>query len=237
MKKWEQVISEVWTEHQRLINSSQSPRPPFRINYLGHSVENLQPIRYLQIKFSRRKTRSQQRVSVTAPQTSRFLDCFSCEIGPLQATIHVVQNRHAEEQKSHWDKTNRGNYHLKLCMPFICLVPVRLLLSSMAVLYQVNGQPQKIIGHSCCGVPANVLSLCLFVFNFGEANKKKWPISQEKQSRSLWWRDNDTLLMVMDVTPCHAKFKDNFLPLQFSVLSRSALQWKEALCDHPINVA
>ena len=57
-------------------------------------------------------------------------------------TIHVVQNRHAEEQKSHWDKTNRGNYHLKLCMPFICLVPVRLLLSSMAVLYDVNGQLQ-----------------------------------------------------------------------------------------------
>ena len=29
-----------------------------------------------------------------------------------------------------------------------------------------------VIGHSCCGVPANVLSVCLFVF--GEANKIKW---------------------------------------------------------------
>ena len=28
-----------------------------------------------------------------------------------------------------------------------------------------------VIGHSCCGVPANVLSVCLFVF--GEANKIK----------------------------------------------------------------
>ena len=28
-------------------------------------------------------------------------------IGPLQLAIHVVQNRHAGEQKSHWDKTNK----------------------------------------------------------------------------------------------------------------------------------
>ena len=28
--------------------------------------------------------------------------------------IHVVQNRGAGEQKSHWDKTNKENYHLKL---------------------------------------------------------------------------------------------------------------------------
>ena len=37
----------------------------------------------------------------------------------------MVQNRRAGEQKSHWDKTNKENYHLKLCMSFICLVPVR----------------------------------------------------------------------------------------------------------------
>ena len=61
------------------------------------------------------------------------------EIGHLHVAIHVVQNCHAGEQKSHWDKTNKGNYHLKLCMSFVCLVPVRLLLSSMAVLYHVNG--------------------------------------------------------------------------------------------------
>ena len=28
-------------------------------------------------------------------------------IGPLQLAIHMVQNRHAGEQKSHWDKTNK----------------------------------------------------------------------------------------------------------------------------------
>ena len=42
-------------------------------------------------------------------------------IGPLQLVIHVVQ-------------TN----HLKLCMSFVCLVPVRLLLSCVVILYHVN---------------------------------------------------------------------------------------------------
>ena len=60
-------------------------------------------------------------------------------IGPLQLATHVVQNRRAGEQKSHWDKTNKENYHLKLCMSFVCLVLVRILLSSVAVLYHVNG--------------------------------------------------------------------------------------------------
>ena len=36
------------------------------------------------------------------------------QIGPLQLAIHVVQNRRAGEQTSHWDKTNRENYHLQL---------------------------------------------------------------------------------------------------------------------------
>ena len=53
------------------------------------------------------------------------------KIVPLQLAIHVAQNRHAGEQKSQWDKTNKGNYHLKLCTSFICSVPVRLLLSIM----------------------------------------------------------------------------------------------------------
>ena len=28
-------------------------------------------------------------------------------LGPLQLTIHVVQNRHAGTQESHWGKTNQ----------------------------------------------------------------------------------------------------------------------------------
>ena len=62
-------------------------------------------------------------------------------IDPLQLVIQVpvVQNRRAGEQKSHLDKKNKENYHLKLCMSFVCLVPVRLLHSNVAVSYQVNG--------------------------------------------------------------------------------------------------
>ena len=44
-------------------------------------------------------------------------------IGPLQLVIHVVQNRRAGEQTSYWDKTNKENYHLKLCMSFCLSCP------------------------------------------------------------------------------------------------------------------
>ena len=30
-------------------------------------------------------------------------------MGPSQFAIHVVQNRYAGVQKSHWDKTNKRN--------------------------------------------------------------------------------------------------------------------------------
>ena len=36
------------------------------------------------------------------------------QLGPLQLAIHVTQNRRAGEQKSHWGKTNKENYSLKL---------------------------------------------------------------------------------------------------------------------------
>ena len=55
-----------------------------------------------------------------------------------QLAIYVVQNLHAGEQKSHWGKTNEGNYHIKLCVRFVCLVPVRLSLAGVVVLYHVN---------------------------------------------------------------------------------------------------
>ena len=64
-------------------------------------------------------------------------------IGPLQLAILVVQNRHAGMQKLHRDKTNIGNYHFKLSLPFVGLTPVRLLNPSMAVLCHVNGKLQK----------------------------------------------------------------------------------------------
>ena len=74
-----------------------------------------------------------------------FWNCYQRqrEKGPLQLAIYVVQNLHAGEQKSHWDKTNEGYYHLKLCVPFVCLVPVRLSLASMVVLQHVSCQLQR----------------------------------------------------------------------------------------------
>ena len=41
--------------------------------------------------------------------------CEQGLIDPLQLAIQVVQNRRTGEQKSHWHKTNKGNYHLKVC--------------------------------------------------------------------------------------------------------------------------
>ena len=64
-------------------------------------------------------------------------------IGPLQVSIHVVQNRHIRTQTSHWNKTNKGNYHLKLCVPFVGLTPMRLLRANMLVLYHVDGNLQR----------------------------------------------------------------------------------------------
>ena len=38
---------------------------------------------------------------------TRFCWGFHAITGPLSLPIHEVQNRHAGEQKSHWDKTNK----------------------------------------------------------------------------------------------------------------------------------
>ena len=42
-------------------------------------------------------------------------------IGPLQLAIHVVQNRQAGEQKSHWDKTKKQKTEIILNGNFLCL--------------------------------------------------------------------------------------------------------------------
>ena len=63
-------------------------------------------------------------------------------VGLWQLAInYMVQNCYAGEQNLHWDKTNKGNYHLKLMYAFYLslIVPVRLLLSSKAVLHHMNG--------------------------------------------------------------------------------------------------
>ena len=80
---------------------------------------------------------------VEADDSQEGTDSDQAKIGPLQLSIHVVRNHHVGTQKSHWDKTNKGNYHLKLCMPFVGLAPVRLFRPNMAVLYHVNGRLQR----------------------------------------------------------------------------------------------
>ena len=47
-------------------------------------------------------------------------DLMTLVIGPLQLAIHVVQNRHAGEQKSHWDKTNKRHTGIILNGNFLC---------------------------------------------------------------------------------------------------------------------
>ena len=47
-------------------------------------------------------------------------------------------------QEEHWDKTNKEITSLKVVISFVCLVPVHSLPSSMAVLYHVNDQLQRL---------------------------------------------------------------------------------------------
>lgn len=60
------------------------------------------------------------------------------EIGPLQLVIHIIQNRHARERETHWDKTNKELASFKMVISLVFLVLVSLILSNMAVFYHVN---------------------------------------------------------------------------------------------------
>ena len=60
------------------------------------------------------------------------------EIGSLQLVIHIIQNRHARERETHWDKTNKELASFKMVISLVFLVLVSLILSSMAVFYHVN---------------------------------------------------------------------------------------------------
>ena len=42
-------------------------------------------------------------------------------IGPLQPVIHVIQNRHAGEQRKHWRKTNKELISFKIVKKSACL--------------------------------------------------------------------------------------------------------------------
>ena len=46
--------------------------------------------------------------------------------------IHVVQIHHTGEQVTHWEKTNKELVSSKMVISIVCLVPVSLLLPSLA---------------------------------------------------------------------------------------------------------
>ena len=41
----------------------------------------------------------------------RNVSILSSLMAPLQLVSHVVQNRHVGEQQTHWEKTNKEDYH------------------------------------------------------------------------------------------------------------------------------
>ena len=59
-------------------------------------------------------------------------------MGPLQQVSHMVQKHHTGEQETHWDKTNKELTSSKMVIFFVCLVPVRFLLTSKVFLYHVT---------------------------------------------------------------------------------------------------
>ena len=64
-------------------------------------------------------------------------------MGPLQVVSDVVQQHLAGEQETHWDKTNKELTWSKMVIFFVCLVPVRFLLTSKVFLYHVTGHLQR----------------------------------------------------------------------------------------------
>ena len=63
--------------------------------------------------------------------------------GHLQLVIQVVQNHHAGEQGTQWDKTTKRVTPFKMVISFVCLVLVCHLISSMAVLYHMDNQLER----------------------------------------------------------------------------------------------
>ena len=55
------------------------------------------------------------------------------EIGPLQLVIHMIQNRHARERETCWDKKNKELASFEMVFSLVFLVLVSLMLPSMAV--------------------------------------------------------------------------------------------------------
>ena len=124
------------------------------VPFLGQDLVPVAAARDRGVTFDLNLTFNGHTASLTSPilstsvQINRVPHLFSKDVlyiilNSLQLAILLVRNSHAGTQRSHWGRTNKGNYHLKLCLPFVPLAPVRLLRPSMAVLYHVNGELQR----------------------------------------------------------------------------------------------
>lgn len=129
---------------------------------------------------------------------ARFFYFKLCRVysnGLLQLAIPVIQNRRTEEQKWHWDRTNRGNWDSKFCMSFVSLVPVRLMLFSREVLYHGLGLGLAATGLFAQNVSWRRFSLELSlkkIVNFGSNNlQEPWTCKNELNCKSFIWSEFD----------------------------------------------
>ena len=136
--------------------------------------------------------------NVTFQMDSRFFYFKLCRlynIGPLQLTIPMIQNRRTEEQKWHWDMTNRGIWDSKFCMSFVFLVPVRLTLSSREVLYHGLRLGLAATGLFAQNVSWRRFSLELSlkkILNFGSKNlHEPWTCKNKFNCKSFIWSEFD----------------------------------------------
>ena len=124
-----------------------------------------------------------------------FKLCHVYSNGLLQLAIPVIQNRRTEEQKWHWDMTNRGNWDSKFCMSFVSLVLVRLMLFSREVLYHGLGLGLAATGLFAQNVSWRRFSLELSlkkIVNFGSNNlQEPWTCKNELNCKSFIWSEFD----------------------------------------------
>ena len=97
-----------------------------------------------------------------------------CVIGPLQVSIDVVQNRHIGTQTSHWDKTNKGNYHLELVLLLVLVGVTVSVVVSIGVIVSIVVSVGVSIGVTVSvdvsvGSVVSVVLVLVFGVNFGSS--------------------------------------------------------------------
>ena len=167
------------------------------VPFLGQDLVPVAAVRDLGVTFDLNVTFNGHTASLTSPilstsvQINRVPHLFSKDVlyiilNSLQLAILLVQNSHAGTQRSHWGRTNKGNYHLKLCLPFVPLAPVRLLRPSMAVLYKSEWRAAKGLFILAPGRRVKSLYKACHLLEVATPGSAKWEPKLEK-TRLLWW--------------------------------------------------